>query len=81
MIYLIILLFLIVVILIYLVYITNKKITLYEKFITDRRYKYKQLLFKIKDIDNKEIFEKDDDVGVTFSEIKSEIEEFDKFLE
>ena len=35
----------------------------------------------IRDIDAKQIFEKDDEVGVTFDEIKNEIEEFKNIIE
>jgi hypothetical protein len=59
----------------------NNKNNIYENFIYERRFQYNQLLNKIRELDSKEIFEKDDEVGVTFSEIKSEIEEFKKFLE
>jgi len=74
-------LILIIIILSYLVYILNNKNNIYENFIYERRFQYNQLLNKIRELDSKEIFEKDDEVGVTFSEIKSEIEEFKKFLE
>jgi Tfp pilus assembly protein PilO len=57
------------------------KIELYEQFIVDRRDAYYQLLQNIRDIDAKQIFEKDDEVGVTFDEIKNEIEEFKNIIE
>lgn len=57
------------------------KIEVYEQFIIDRRDSYYQLLQNIRDIDAKQIFEKDDEVGVTFDEIKSEIEEFKNIIE
>jgi hypothetical protein len=57
------------------------KIEVYEQFIIDRRDSYYQLLRNIRDIDAKQIFEKDDEVGVTFDEIKSEIEEFKNIIE
>jgi hypothetical protein len=57
------------------------KIEIYEQFIIDRRDAYYQLLQNIRDIDAKQIFEKDDEVGVTFDEIKSEIEEFKNIIE
>lgn len=59
----------------------DQKIQIYESFIIDRKDAYINLLARIREIDNKEIFEKDDDVGVTFLEIKNEIEEFNKFIE
>jgi hypothetical protein len=57
------------------------KIEVYEQFILDRRDSYYQLLQNIRDIDAKQIFEKDDEVGVTFDEIKNEIEEFKNIIE
>jgi hypothetical protein len=57
------------------------KIELYEQFIVDRRDAYYQLLQNIRDIDSKQLFEKDDEVGVTFDEIKNEIEEFKNIIE
>ena len=57
------------------------KIEIYEQFIIDRRDAYYQLLQNIRDIDANQIFEKDDEVGVTFDEIKTEIEEFKNIIE
>ena len=57
------------------------KLEVYEQFILDRRDSYYQLLQNIRDIDAKQIFEKDDEVGVTFDEIKNEIEEFKNIIE
>jgi hypothetical protein len=57
------------------------KIEIYEQFIINRRDAYYQLLQNIRDIDAKQIFEKDDEVGVTFDEIKTEIEEFKNIIE
>lgn len=81
MIFFVILLIILISVLVYLIRIQIKKIQIYEEFILERRNAYKELLQRIREIDSKEIFEKDDDVGVTFSEIKDEIEEFDKFIE
>jgi len=57
------------------------KIEVYEQFILNRRDAYYQLLQNIRDIDAKQMFEKDDEVGVTFDEIKNEIEEFKNIIE
>ncbi len=57
------------------------KIEVYEQFIVDRRDAYYQLLQNIRDIDSKQMFEKDDEVGVTFDDIKNEIEEFKNIIE
>jgi hypothetical protein len=70
----------IVVALIYALRISEKKIEMYETFILNRRVAYQDLLNRLKELDNKQMFEKDDEVGVIFSEIKDEIEEFDNFI-
>jgi hypothetical protein len=57
------------------------KIESYERFILDRREVYQRLLDNIRDIDSRELFEKDDDVGSVFTEIKNEIENFKNIIE
>jgi predicted PurR-regulated permease PerM len=57
------------------------KVDAYEDFILDRQDAYEALLQRIRDIDYKEIFEKDDEVGVTFDDIKNEIEQFKNIIE
>lgn len=67
-----------------LIYALNNalnKIESYEKFILDRRESYQRLLYNIREIDSKELFEKDDDVGGVFTQIKEEIESFENILE
>jgi cytochrome c oxidase assembly protein Cox11 len=68
-------------ILIYLLRIAFGKINLYESFIRDRRTEYNNLYNRIKEIDSRELFEKDDEVGVVFTELKNEIEEFKNILD
>lgn len=58
-----------------------KKVDAYEDFIVSRQEAYEMLLYRIRDIDAKQMFEKDDEVGVTFDEIKNEIEEFKNIIE
>lgn len=72
---------LIIIVFIYLIKILKNKVEIYEDFIIERRDSYVNLLNKIREIDNKQIFENDDEVGITFQEIKTEIEEFNKFIE
>ena len=67
-------------VLIYLIRNSINKIEFYENFINDRRLQYKNLLNTIKEIDSKELFEKDDDVGGVFTQIKEEIESFENIL-
>lgn len=57
------------------------KVDAYESFIVDRQEAYEALLYRIREIDSKQLFEKDDEVGVTFDDIKNEIEEFKNIIE
>ena len=79
----IIILFLLVLcgVLVYLVKNSLNKIEFYENFINDRRIQYETLLNTIREIDSKELFEKDDDVGAVFTQIKDEIESFENILD
>lgn len=79
--FLIIFLFLVILVLVYGIFNVIKKIEYYEGFILDRRLKYKQLLKTIREIDSNELFEKDDDVGTVFTQIKDEIESFENILD
>lgn len=78
--YIIIFLFLVIVSLLYGILNILKKLEYYEEFIINRKEKYQQLLNTIKEIDSKELFEKDDDVGGVFTQIKEEIESFENIL-
>jgi len=80
-IFLIIFLSLIILILIYGIFNILKKIEYYENFILDRREQYQELLKTIRELDSKELFEKDDDVGSVFTQIKEEIESFKNIIE
>jgi predicted nucleic acid-binding Zn-ribbon protein len=44
------------------------------------RVKVENALQRMRDIDNREVFEKDDEVGATFQELKNIIEELDEEL-
>jgi hypothetical protein len=79
--FLIIFLFLVILVLVYGIFNVIKKIEYYEGFILDRRLKYEQLLKTIREIDSNELFEKDDDVGTVFTQIKDEIESFENILD
>jgi hypothetical protein len=65
----------------YGLYLTSEKVEYYEEFIIQRRDAYNQLLLKIRQLDEREMFEKDEDVGIIFSDIKDEIEKFNKIIE
>lgn len=80
-IFIIIFLVLIIVALLYGIVNALQKIEYYEGFIVNRRREYERLLNTIKEIDSKELFEKDDDVGSVFTQIKEEIESFENIIE
>ncbi len=80
-IFIIILLSLIIIVLLYGIYNILKKLEYYENFILSRRESYLKLLKTIREIDSKELFEKDDDVGSVFTQIKEEIESFENIIE
>ncbi len=71
----------VILVLVYGIFNVIKKIEYYEGFILDRRLKYEQLLKTIREIDSNELFEKDDDVGTVFTQIKDEIESFENILD
>jgi predicted PurR-regulated permease PerM len=80
-IFIIVFLCLVIGVLVYGIVNTLNKLEYYENFISNRREKYIQLLNSIREIDSKELFEKDDDVGSVFTQIKDEIESFENILE
>jgi 23S rRNA G2445 N2-methylase RlmL len=53
-----------------------RKNIIYENWTIDIRNKFEDLYKNIKNVDQREIFEKDDEVGVAFDEIKQIIEDF-----
>ena len=57
------------VILAYIVYNCQNKIDIYEGWIVEFKNDVNDVYLHIKDIDGKQIFEKDDEVGSTFSEL------------
>ena len=80
-IFVIIFLFLVIIILLYGIFNILRKLEYYEEFIINRRQWYEELLKTIREIDSKELFEKDDDVGSVFTQIKEEIESFENIIE
>lgn len=80
-IFVIIFLFLVIIILLYGIFNILRKLEYYEEFIINRRQRYGELLKTIREIDSKELFEKDDDVGSVFTQIKEEIESFENIIE
>jgi len=56
-----------------------RKLEKYEDFIESELQKNQSLLEALRRIDNRQMFEKDDDVGSIFYQIKETIERFKKF--
>jgi hypothetical protein len=78
---LIFLLLFIIFILVYGLKNSLNKIELYEQFIRDRKNGYDELYNRMKEIDSRQLFEDDDEVGVVFTELKNEIESFKNILD
>lgn len=57
------------VVLAYIVYNCQNKIDIYEGWIVEFKNDINDVYLHIKDIDDKQIFEKDDEVGSTFSDL------------
>ena len=55
------------------------KLEKYEDFIENELRKNEALLEALREIDNRQMFEKDDDVGSIFYQIKETIEKFKQF--
>jgi hypothetical protein len=56
-----------------------KKLEKYEDFIGSELLKNEALLNALREIDNREMFEKDDEVGSVFYQIKDTIEKYKNF--
>jgi hypothetical protein len=55
------------------------EIETYEEFISVKTESYKHLLNKMRAIDSRQMFEKDDDVGSVFEKLKELIEDHENF--
>lgn len=62
---------------IYIIYNLYTKNRIYENWVFNIIYKTENLQKQIREIDERGIFEKDDEVGSAFSEISEIIKEFD----
>jgi hypothetical protein len=63
----------------YAIYNTLQKIEKYEDFIEYELQRNESLLEALRQIDSREMFEKDDEVGSIFYQIKETIEKFKQF--
>jgi len=70
---------LLVVALSYAVYNTLSKLEKYEDFLEKEIQRNQALLEALREIDSREMFEKDDEVGSIFYKIKETIERFKQF--
>jgi hypothetical protein len=70
---------LLIIALLYVVYNILQKLEKYEDFIEKELRKNEALLEALREIDNRQMFEKDDDVGSIFYQIKETIEKFKQF--
>jgi thiamine kinase-like enzyme len=55
-----------------------RKLEIYEEWVDDFRDEIQRVHIKLKEVDDKQLFEKDDDVGFVFSEILRITDEFNK---
>ena len=70
---------LLVVALSYAIYNTLSKLGKYEDFLEKETKRNEALLEALREIDSREMFEKDDEVGSIFYQIKETIEKFKQF--
>ena len=70
---------LLVVALSYAIYNTLSKLEKYEDFLEQEVTRNEALLEALREIDSREMFEKDDEVGSIFYQIKETIERFNQF--
>lgn len=77
--YVVIILVFLIIALIYAVYNLLSKLEKYEDFIELDQQRNEALLETLKSIDSKQMFEKDDEVGSLFVQIKETIQSFKEF--
>jgi cell division protein FtsL len=77
--YVILILVFIILSLVYAVYNLLSKVERYEDFIDQQELNNQTLLETLRRIDSKQMFEKDDEVGSLFTQVKDTIELFKQF--
>jgi len=65
----------------YTTYNMLRKVEIYEEYIDSELEKNEKLLETLRRIDNKQMFEKDDEVGSIFKHLKDTIIRFKQFIE
>ena len=71
----------IIIILLFICYNLYKKIVIYESWVIRIRNKITMLKSSVEEIDNRGLFEKDDDVGTIYEEISDLVKNFDDEIE
>ena len=65
----------------YIIYIGQKKIDIYEQWVLEFRNDVNNIYTQLQELDNKQIFQKDDEVGVIFLDIVTLIEKLNTRIE
>ena len=65
----------------YLVYIGQKKIDIYEQWVLEFRNDVNNVYTQLQQLDDKQIFQKDDEVGVIFLDIVTLVEKLNTRIE
>lgn len=65
----------------YIIYICQNKIDIYEQWIVEFKNDVNDVYQDLKVVDDKNIFEKDDDVGMIFSELYKIIQKLNQRIE
>lgn len=65
----------------YIIYICQNKIDIYEQWIVEFKNDVNDVYQDLKSVDDKNIFEKDDDVGMIFSELYKIIQKLNQRIE
>lgn len=73
--------FVVLLILVYMCYNLYRKVIIYENWATSIQMKINKLQSDIKDIDAREIFEKDDEVGFIYTDVSKIIKDIDTMVE
>ena len=71
----------IIIILLFICYNLYKKIVIYESWVIRIQNKITMLKSSVEEIDNRGLFEKDDDVGTIYEEISDLVKNFDDEIE
>lgn len=68
-------------VLVYIISNLNKKISIYERWVEKFRNRIGTIYADLKTVDDKNLFEKDDDVGFVFSEMLRVVKDFNDSIQ